>query len=722
MTFLNPLVLFGLVAAAIPLILHLLNLRKLRTIEFSTLTFLKELQQTKIRKLKLRQILLLIVRTLLIIFIILAFARPALRGKIFGTIGAQAHSSVVFILDDSFSMTTSDEHGEYYKQAKDAAARLIDLLKDGDEAYLVKLSDVPKATIDPATHDFSALRKAINETSVSSIHRQLDDALRLSASLLQRSRNANKEVYVISDLQATLINARLQGNPPENIFDQQVKLFAVEIGSKTAPNVGLDSITMKTRIFEPQKPIVINASLRNFGNAPLHNYVVSLFLDGIRAAQQSVSVEQWGSVSLELHAIPKHTGFLKGYVELEHDATEEDDRRYFSIYIPERINVGIVSNGVLENQFIRLALQSSTENTASSLMSVQQASIQKFSLLDLKKIDVLIVADATTLSTNDAQRIKDFVEHGGGLILFPQSSLTNSSNTTSALLTQLAIPQIEHVSIEPTGNSISFQKVDLDHPLFTSIFEQASPGRQTRQEIESPSITTALVRQTGNRGRTIISLPNGSPFLSEHSAGEGKILFFSVSPVLSWSDFPLKGIFAPLIHRSVIYTSSRSEIIPALWVGDEPTVTANRSGTTTTNVRHMLLLPDGTQELLQPAEHSGSNVGRARLSFSLKQLQQSGLYEIRNDTTTLTVFAANIDPRESDFRKMSRDEFEKTNNRFGIHNIQFLEPNDRIQSAIMQSRFGVELWRYCLSLALLLALLEMLIARDSRKALQNVTG
>ena len=60
MVFLNPLVLLGLAAAAIPLILHLLNLRKLRTIEFSTLTFLKELQQTKIRRLKLRQLLLLL--------------------------------------------------------------------------------------------------------------------------------------------------------------------------------------------------------------------------------------------------------------------------------------------------------------------------------------------------------------------------------------------------------------------------------------------------------------------------------------------------------------------------------------------------------------------------------------------------------------------------------------------------------------------------------------
>src|SRR5262249_24336350 len=114
MTFLNPLVLFGLAAAAIPVILHLLNLRKLRVIEFSTLTFLQELQQSKIRRLKPRQLLLLLLRTLLVISIVLAFARPALRGTMLGNFGSHANSTVVYILDDSFSEGASDEHGERF--------------------------------------------------------------------------------------------------------------------------------------------------------------------------------------------------------------------------------------------------------------------------------------------------------------------------------------------------------------------------------------------------------------------------------------------------------------------------------------------------------------------------------------------------------------------------------------------------------------------------------
>lgn len=68
MIFLNPSILFGLLAATIPILIHILNLRKLQKVEFSTLSFLKELQKSKIRKIKIKQWLLLLLRTLIIIF------------------------------------------------------------------------------------------------------------------------------------------------------------------------------------------------------------------------------------------------------------------------------------------------------------------------------------------------------------------------------------------------------------------------------------------------------------------------------------------------------------------------------------------------------------------------------------------------------------------------------------------------------------------------------
>nr|MBP6509743.1 BatA domain-containing protein [Candidatus Kapabacteria bacterium] len=100
MNFLNPFALIGLAAASIPVLLHLLNLRRLRTVEFSSLRFLVELQQTRVRKLKLQQILLLILRTLLIVFAIIAIARPTIPGSL-PLLSSTSRSSVVILIDNS---------------------------------------------------------------------------------------------------------------------------------------------------------------------------------------------------------------------------------------------------------------------------------------------------------------------------------------------------------------------------------------------------------------------------------------------------------------------------------------------------------------------------------------------------------------------------------------------------------------------------------------------
>jgi hypothetical protein len=142
MTFLNPFLLIGLLAAVIPLLLHLLNLRKLKTLEFSSLQFLQELQKTKMRRVKLRQLLLLLLRTLLIIALVLVFARPALKGSLAGTIGSHARTSMVIMLDDSPSMSVRNERGLLFKQAQTVATQLLTLAKEGDEVHLIRLSEI----------------------------------------------------------------------------------------------------------------------------------------------------------------------------------------------------------------------------------------------------------------------------------------------------------------------------------------------------------------------------------------------------------------------------------------------------------------------------------------------------------------------------------------------------------------------------------------------------
>ena len=119
LTFLNSAILFGLAAVAIPIIIHLFTRKKTKTIFFSSLKFLKELQKQKIRRLKIRQILLLILRTLLILILIFAFARPTLRSSGSSSLESGAQLTTVIILDNTLSMGRESEgqQGPRYRHA-----------------------------------------------------------------------------------------------------------------------------------------------------------------------------------------------------------------------------------------------------------------------------------------------------------------------------------------------------------------------------------------------------------------------------------------------------------------------------------------------------------------------------------------------------------------------------------------------------------------------------
>ncbi|MEK6571479.1 MAG: BatA domain-containing protein, partial [Bacteroidota bacterium] len=284
MIFLNPAVLFGLIAVAIPLVLHLLNLRKLRTVEFSTLAFLKELQKSKMRRLKLRQILLLILRTLLIACLVLAFARPALRGTGVSGLGTHAKTTAVLLFDDSFSMTATDEHGSLLNQAKSVSLDVLSLLKEEDEVFFQRFSEGSSGgTTETPTHNISGVNAAVSETKVSMTFHTLGELLGRARKALKESRNFSKEIYLVTDLQKTNFaadeeRATKSTESSSQQFESGTRLFLIPVGRASAENVAVDAVRMMNKVFEKDRPFSVEATIRNYGKAPLRNYTVSLYL------------------------------------------------------------------------------------------------------------------------------------------------------------------------------------------------------------------------------------------------------------------------------------------------------------------------------------------------------------------------------------------------------------------------------------------------------------
>ena len=154
MSFLTPLfATAGLILAAGPVIIHLLNRRRFRVVDWAAMDFLKEAMQRQRRILRLRDLFLLILRTLCILFFGLAMARPKSDG---GVVDADNPVHAILVIDNSLSMSYGSEGDTVLDKAKIAARELVKSLPIGSRYSVLPLcsSDSSDFTLDAhATRD-----------------------------------------------------------------------------------------------------------------------------------------------------------------------------------------------------------------------------------------------------------------------------------------------------------------------------------------------------------------------------------------------------------------------------------------------------------------------------------------------------------------------------------------------------------------------------------------
>ena len=718
MTFLNPVILFGLLSAAIPILLHLFNLRKLKTIEFSTLSFLKELQKTKIRRIKVRQWLLLLLRTLLILLIVIAFSRPTLKGSLPGAIAEQAKTTAVLVIDDSPSMTASDTHGELFKQAADAAISVTNLLKDGDEAVLAKLSETrisPAASLSTAQRNFSAIRNALHGMKLSFVHRTLDDALRYSAASLASSKNFNQEVYIFSDFK-TGMAAQPSLSTPDIVFSPATQFFFLPVGERELQNISIDTIEIPNSIFEVDKSFTVNAHITNHSATAVHNHLLSIIQDGVHAAQKGFDLAAGQSTTIEFTITPKHTGFVNGIVELEDDDLEFDNRRYFTVDVPTEIRIAIIGSAT-DARYIELALNTQLADSTASLR-LNETILDRLTTTQLSNTDVIVLTNPHDLDATSIEKLKTFVANGGGILIFPGAQ-TTASDFNATLATAFGIskmlPSQQQSQTTSTESFVEFSKTDLRHPIFQGMFEEydAAVRKQstTKQPLlESPRITQSVNLQPTPKSHAVVTLSNSFPFLTDEQVGAGHILIYSVAAVPQWSDFPFKGLFVPLLHRSVAYLASPQTSSRSILTGDEYTAQSGK----VFSERITIVKPNNEAVLLNASEN--------RRIIRFAQTDLPGNYIIKSGANTSEMFTVNIDPAESNATRATELQLEKALQPWKIpsNHIHHISDAKDIEKTVLQVRLGTELWKHLLILALLVAIAEMLVARETKKDLTSL--
>jgi hypothetical protein len=416
MVFLNPAFLLGLLAASIPVIIHLLNLRKLQKIEFSTLVFLKELQKTKIRRIRMKQWILLALRVLIILFLVASFARPAFETVSLGSNSSAAKTTAIFILDDSFSMSYVNENGSLFNQVKNIVSSIGSVFQEGDEIHLVIHSD-PESDEAVSFKNIGQLEKSLDGFGISFISGNLIESVKKAVQLLHESQNINKEIYILSDLQKSILQKAGNSEEYASLTEQNINLYIIELDFEKPNNLSITETLIKNQIFELNKPVQISAAISNTGSAPITNTVASLYLDGVRKAQNSISLNAGENKVYDFETTIENAGLTEIFIELEEDDIIQDNRGYAAIYLEEKINILLVGD---KGSYTYVAASLNTATNEHFILSTLPSDRLNSVNLDNYQLVILVAGSGDI----DAGRLRNYIEDGNNLILMPGTTST----------------------------------------------------------------------------------------------------------------------------------------------------------------------------------------------------------------------------------------------------------------------------------------------------------
>ncbi len=698
MTFLNPAVLIGLLAAAIPVIIHLLNLRKLKKIEFSTLAFLKELQKNKIRKIKIKQWLLLVLRILIILLIVLAFARPALRGlSIAGTTSA-AKTTAVLIVDDTYSMSVLSQNGSYFNQAKDFAKKIIEQLKEGDEGAIIFISEADQQQ--NLTSDFNLLIDKLKQKEISYSKPDLSKVIAIASELVNKSNNFNREIYLFTDFQKNIFPPAEIKSDLSELLNENVKLYLFPLADREVFNIAIDDLKINNQIFEKGKPIKFLISVSNYSEQNIQNGVLSLFINNTRTAQKSFEIKAGQSVLIDIDAASDATGFIDVFAEIEPDDIEYDNKRFSSLFIPDNISALIISDENQSSLFLKLALQT----FGNGKITIEERKSNQIGGLQIFNYDLVFLCTYNVM--NDIDKLNKYLKDGGSLAIIPP--VKTELDKFNGILKKLNLPEASGVAGKLNEKSflVQFDKIDFSHPVFLNLFR-----KDDKKSFESPVINHYIRYSTQGKGNNIIALTDGSSFLSEFRIGSGKLFIFNTAFDPGWSNLPVKTIFAPLIAKSVLYLSQKEKLNNNLIAGESFNIDIGKIK----SAQLKIIRPDSTSDFL--------NVNLTNQKFiDYKNTYLTGFYKIFSGNELIDNIAVNHEKSESNPVYAEVKDFEKFLQQLNFKGkLIEIDVNQNPLESINQARFGSELWRMFLLIAILLAIIEMTIARNLKKEVEGIS-
>ena len=520
-TFINASILAFTVAIAIPIFIHLFNKQRKKKIKFSSIRFLQLLENQRLKQIKIYDYLLILLRTLVLLTLILAFARPTFTSKpVFSQQSARTTS--VIILDSGINMRRYDDLGNRYLRAQSILKRLLDRFNPEDKIFIIQ-STYP----DQFLNEFSDL----TETNGSFSHGKWSRAFTETRKIFKDFPNFNQELHIVSDFQ-------FKENAFDSLYtqDPDIRIFLLKIGSQIVSNFSIDTLEIKNQIFEVNKPIQIETRIINSNNEISEPVEIHLFVNQQRVAHKRVLVSPNSSKRVDLSFTPKSVGQMGGYIEIMDDDLLADNRYYFSLKIPSGIKLLLTDDN--PSVFLKAALTSLSEQTDVQILMEKYNS---WTRQNFRSFDILILSDFPMLDESVFQRLKNYLENGGSVLLIPGKRSIPSEFNKMASSLGISSRIIELIQTTHDNEFYFLKEPNLNHPLFSGLFRMENPA------LSKPKFYRYFKFSVSDKDNIILAYQNSDPFLVKADHNRGSVFIMSSYIDDVWTDIQYRGIFVPLL-------------------------------------------------------------------------------------------------------------------------------------------------------------------------------
>lgn len=679
MSFLFPAFLFALFSLAIPVIIHLFNFKRYKTLYFSNVSLLKRIKQESKKKSQLKQLLILIARLLAITSLVVAFSRPyiPLTKK---TSGA-AQQVVAIYIDNTFSMKAESEKGPLLEQAKLKAIEIANSYRVGTQFLIITSNFLPEHEFLLNKEQFIQQIAEIKESPLSpKLSNVYSQAIRtISASV----KKADKTIYLLSDFQKN--STDIESIKP----DSSIWTYLFPFKAAKTNNLLIDSCWFEVPIRKIGQPEKLFVRIKNLSDQAYQNIPIRLTINDSLKAITNINISGQEISTQELNYTNNSEGIQLCKVELDDYPIIYDNSYYLSYHVRGKLHALGISNPMDDGSTYLKTLFANDE-----LVSYEEYPENNIQISQLKNFQCIFLINNQKISSGLKSELTSFVEQGGSLVIFPDR-LANYEDY-NALLN--ALNGKTYAGYDTLSLSIS--EINYDNELYREVF------KKKENEADLPVIKGSVnfTDQMQRSEITLLKFRNGKSALNTHSFGDGTVYTFAFPLDKKNFNFIRHVIFVPTIYNMVLNSGDKQKY--AYSIDNEEPIYLNQNQ----NPGELKVVNLKTKDEFLTNIRT---IGSGKKQLILDELpKQAGHYLVKDGSQTIQSISYNFSRRESVPEFYSEEDLQNKIQSSKFKQFQLIKSSEiTFSETIKELNNGRQLWKYFIILTILFLFCEIAIIR-----------